>query len=66
MALYVHSSSQASPFNPATEFEESMWVTVNLADGDSLVIGCVYKSDSGSDENNSRLIDLFKEINDSQ
>ncbi len=62
VALYIHNSLHCSQFTPSTVFEESVWVTLNLVGRDSLLIGCIYRSDSGTDANNLHLLDLIDEI----
>ena len=36
-------------------FEESLWCEVNLTGPDRLLIGCIYSSESGTEENNCKM-----------
>jgi len=60
--IYVHSSIKGTiEFTPVTEFTESVWIQIPLHRDDKLLVGCIYRSDSGSNENNNKLHDLISE-----
>lgn len=62
VALYIRDNIQANPVDFSSEFSESVWLSTKLAGGDELLIGCVYRSSSGTDENNENLLKLLSEI----
>ena len=43
-------------------FHESMWLCISLMKGDSLLLGCIYRSPSSSASNNDNLIDLLNNV----
>jgi len=65
VALYIRDNIQANPVDFKSEFSESVWLSTKLAGGDELLIGCVYRSSSGTGENNENLLKLLSEINGS-
>ena len=60
--IYVHESLVARQILPCTEYQESLWMEVQLTGKDKLLIGCIYRSDSGTQENNDQLLDLLNEM----
>jgi hypothetical protein len=46
-----------------SKFQESVWISVKLVGGDELLVGCIYRSNSGTDENNEYLLKLLNEVN---
>ena len=66
VALYVHKSLNAAPHYVKTTFQESVWIEIKLNQKDNLLVGCIYRSDSGSDENNINLRSLIKEAVDTK
>ena len=63
MCIYIQTTLQANPVEFKTNFEESVWASIKLVDGDELLIGCIYHSSSGNDTNNENLLKLLLEIN---
>ena len=60
--IYVHESLSAKIISCNTDFEESLWVEIPLIGCDKLLVGCIYRSESGTKENNDRLLHLLNEI----
>ena len=52
-AIYVKNNVQANPVEYSSKFQESVWISVKLVGGDELLVGCIYMSNSGTDENNN-------------
>ena len=65
VAIYVSDdlSPLATEFSFNNEFEEQTWIELKLRGNDKLLIGCIYRSDSGSQQNNNLLSSLFRQIN---
>ena len=65
VAIYV--SEDLSPlvteFTFNNKFEEQTWIELKLRGNDKLLIGCIYRSGSGSHQNNNLLSTLFRQIN---
>ena len=59
--IQVHKTLKALEVNLTTNYEESLWCEVNLLEHDQLLIGCIYRSESGSSDNNCKLNELLKE-----
>ncbi|CAG2202798.1 unnamed protein product [Mytilus edulis] len=57
--LYIHESIEATQVDFETDYEESVWVLVS---GDKLLIGCIYRSPNGQDNNDESLRKLFKDV----
>ena len=43
-------------------YPESLWLRISLMKGDSLLLGCIYRSPSSSSSNNDNLIDLLNNV----
>ena len=65
-AVYVKNNVQANPVEFSSKFQESVWISVKLVGGDELLVGCIYRSNSGTDENNDCLLKLLNEVNDAK
>ena len=61
ICLYIHKSLKANPVDLKTDFQESTWATIKLVEGDVLLVGCIYRSSSGSDINNDKLLEIITE-----
>ena len=61
MLLYTHSHLEAKEVKLKTKFEENTFASIKLNQQDSLLIGLIYRSDSGSPDNNCHLRDLITE-----
>ena len=48
----------------ATNFSEHILISAQINKTEKFLIGCIYRSESGSDENNIALTNLMKEIGD--
>ena len=64
MSIYVRSYISAIIDNNLTcgGFHESLWLRISLMKGDSLLLGCIYRSPSLSASNNDNLIDLLNNV----
>ena len=65
--LFVHKALKAVEHHILSnhDFDESMWCKFKSADGENVLIGCLYKSPNTTQDNINRLINLLKtnEIN---
>ena len=59
--LYVHKQLQAKEVEMKTEFQEALFVEINLNEQDKLLVGCIYRSESGTEENNNNLRAMVRE-----
>ncbi|KAK3086529.1 hypothetical protein FSP39_019677 [Pinctada imbricata] len=59
--LYVNAELEANEIKMDTPFEENLFVNININIHDKMLVGIIYRSESGSDENNSLLNDLITE-----
>jgi hypothetical protein len=67
--VYVRSDLKAAEVETNfTNFEESVWVSIKLKGKDKLLFGCVYRSPSSNEENNSALLllEMLSVINEEQ
>ena len=55
MLVYTKSTLKAERIDISTEFEEVVWIKVQLNGKDSLLMGCFYRSGSGSEANNNMM-----------
>ncbi|VDI43630.1 Hypothetical predicted protein [Mytilus galloprovincialis] len=60
--LYIHESIEATQVDFETDYEESVWVHIRLVSRDKLLIGCIYRSPNGQDNNDESLRKLFKDV----
>ena len=60
ITIQVHTSLNAQEVKLTTKFEESVWCEVKLSKYKKLLIGCIYRSESGSSDNNSKLNQLLQ------
>jgi hypothetical protein len=58
--IYTHESVRANDIEILVEYDEACWMEIKLDKGDKLLIGCLYRSDSGTQENNNKLLDIIK------
>ncbi len=61
MLLYTCKDLDAKEVTMDTTFSENIFVKVKLTSEDTLLIGLIYRSDSGADENNVKLRKLISE-----
>lgn len=66
VALYIKNTIQANPVEFTCEFSESVWLSTKLVGGDKLLVGCIYRSSNGTDENNQNLLKLLSEVGHSK
>ena len=62
--MYIHEDLPAIPCQDMIdlEIEDSMWVSVKLNDKDIMLAGIVYRTQMSSDENNIKIIDAVKHL----
>ena len=60
--LYVSQSLAVSEVSLFEDYEESIWAEVILQNNDRLLVGVVYRSNSGGQENNLKLFEIFKSL----
>lgn len=61
-SLYIHESIQAVQVDFNSKFEEAVWTSIKLVDGDKLLEGCIYRSSSGTEDNDEELRKLLHEV----
>jgi hypothetical protein len=54
MILYVHKSLAAVEVKMETIFQENLFVRIHTNGQDEMLLGLIYRSDSGTEENNIR------------
>ncbi len=59
MLLYTKSSVKAERIEISGEFEEVVWIKIQLNGSDSLLFGCFYRSGSGNEANNKSLREVI-------
>ena len=64
--LFVKNELGAVEVESGSRFKESVWVKINLRGNDKLLVGCIYKSPSSSEENLSLMNDMIRNINSTQ
>ena len=62
VAVYVKRKLNAVSVDMGTNFQESVWCTLQLQNQDTLLIGCLYKSPNTNDENHQSLENLLRGI----
>ena len=62
VSLYIHESYQAVQVDFNSKFEEAVWTSIKLVDGDKLLVGCIYRSSSGTEDNDEELRKLLHEV----
>ena len=59
--LYTNKALKAKEVEMQTEFQESIFAEIKLNNRDKLLVGCIYRSESGSEDNNMKLRVLIRE-----
>ncbi len=59
--MYTSKDPNAKEVIMNTRFAENIFVDIKLTSEDSLLVGLIYRSDSGTDENNDNLRSLISE-----
>ena len=62
ITIQVHKSIEAQEVNIQTTIEESIWCKGKLEGNDRPLIGCIYRSESGTTENNNKLRELIRKL----
>ena len=60
--VYIKQDLTAVEVNIDHDFKECVLVKVNLRNTDKLLVGCIYKSPSSSDENHDKLNELLLHV----
>lgn len=60
--LYIHNSLVSSEVQINVEYQECVFADIKLKNRDKLLVGTIYRSDSGTIDNNMRLLSLMKKI----
>ena len=60
--IYIHESIKVNDIEVLVEYEESCWLEIKLSGSDKLLIGCIYRSDSGTQVNNNKLLDVLRHV----
>jgi hypothetical protein len=66
VVMYVKQELKAVEVHMDTEFHENVWVSINLADKSRLLLGCIYKSPSSTEENHRHLNQLLLSVSGMQ
>ena len=61
ITIQIVKSLKAQQVSFSTTFDESLWCEINLTPPDKLLVGCIYRIDSGASENNDKLKRLLLE-----
>ena len=61
--IYIQQSiKDVLEITPKTNFSENKIVSIKISNTTDLLVACIYRSESGSNENNENLLKLLKEI----
>ena len=66
VCIFAHNSLQVSEVSFSTPFSEQVWLRVELARNDALLIGNLYRSPSSTENNNNDLCKLLEEVSRAQ
>ena len=66
MIIYIHNSLNANETSFDNQFQEQVWMDLNLKDNDKLLLGVMYRSDIGTSENNDELRKLMQDVSKSK
>jgi hypothetical protein len=59
--IYINNTLTAQETTMDTKFEENLFIDMKLNNNDRLLIGCIYRSESGTATNNNKLRQLIDE-----
>lgn len=62
--MYVRKEINFTEYIPKTNYTESLWIRMDLERDGQAIVGGVYRSNQGTNENNVNLINLIKEVSD--
>ena len=63
--IYTHQSiKKIINISAKTEFSENILISIKIDKNTEFLVGAIYRSDSGTNENNENLLNLLKEINE--
>jgi hypothetical protein len=65
VALFIDASLHAQECEQfgSCHFEESVWCTFQSAAGEKVLVGCVYRSPSSTEENNKKMKEMISMLN---
>ncbi|MCG8047037.1 MAG: reverse transcriptase domain-containing protein [Candidatus Thiodiazotropha endolucinida] len=63
-AVYTKKILNAEKIPLATDYSESIWCKIKLDNNDALIIGCIYRSPSATEDNYSSLEHLMRQISE--
>lgn len=66
LLMYINEDLESKEVKLKSSFEEYLAIEIKLNKSDRLLCTLLYRSDSGSDNNNERLNELFREISSSK
>ena len=58
--IYAHNSLKVNDIELCVNYEESCWIELCLNKSDKMLLGCIYRSDSGTQENNLNLMKILQ------
>ena len=58
--IYAHNSLKVNDIELCVNYEESCWIELRLNKTDKMLLGCIYRSDSGTQENNLNLMKILQ------
>jgi hypothetical protein len=59
VSIYVSDQYKSEMISFDNQFEDHIWVQIDLPHNKNVLVGCIYRSPNSSDENNSRLLTLL-------
>lgn len=62
LLLYVHKTLEAKEMVTVSEFQESIFVKIKCSNNENMIIGLIYRSNSGTESNNYNLLGLLEEV----
>ena len=67
IAIYVSNSIDhlVTEVSMNSTYQESIWLCIKLKGNDKLLLGCVYRSPSSTEQNNTKLFHLLQQIPES-
>ena len=64
VVMYVHKSIEASICEVKNQTRDSLWLQISLNNNDKLIVGCIYRSTSSTNEDNKKLLEMCKYFNE--
>ena len=60
LLIYTHHSLNPEETSITSNFEENLWIEINLHKNDKLLVGVIYRSENGRHDNNEELLNLMQ------